>query len=270
MFPSATERSHVARVNASHALADSLGQLIERAPEPARLARLAVLLRPEGVAADNLAHRVASLQESDGGWADVEETVWCAALLGTMESQNEHVRACHWLQSQRQPSGGWGRTLRDQSRIPTTGLVMTLLPTLASRADLNWLLAAWRRDLDCDLQLTYKGGFFLLAAVSRGGQESLALAEETVTYLRHQQDESGGFGPWKGHPIGSDPWSTGICLVGLCSHPDLADKRTIERAIKWLCDTQLPSGYWPYHFIDEGSAYAYWGLTEAIKFLEAH
>jgi hypothetical protein len=75
--------------------------------------------------------------------------------------------------------------------------------------------------------------------------------------------------PAENHPIGSDPWSTAICLVGLCSYPKLVSRQVIQRAVGWLCRTQLPSGLWPCHFIDEGSAYAYWGLREAIRVLEA-
>ena len=113
--------------------------------------------------------------------------------------------------------------------------------------------------------MAYKGGFFLLAQPP-GCPTSLAL--RTLDYLHHEANPDGGFGPWKGHPIGSDPWSTGICLVGLCRFPDYADKGVIQGAVEWLLRTQLPSGYWPYHFLDEGTAYAYWGLSEAAKVLE--
>jgi hypothetical protein len=133
--------------------------------------------------------------------------------------------------------------------------------------DWSILDSLWNADLAADVRLTYKGGFYLLGQPSESSPTSLVL--RTFDYLHSQPNDDGGFGPWRGHPIGSDPWSTGVCLAGLCRFPELADRGVIERAVKWLIDTQLESGYWAYHFIDEGTAYAYWGLTEAAKLLEA-
>jgi hypothetical protein len=48
----------------------------------------------------------------------------------------------------------------------------------------------------------------------------------------------------------------------------MARRDVIEDAVRWLVGAQLPSGYWRYHYIDEGTAYAYWGLSEAISLLE--
>ena len=93
------------------------------------------------------------------------------------------------------------------------------------------------------------------------------LINETYSFLASEQNDDGGFGPWKDHPIGSDPWSTGIVLVGLLSYPELVKKEVIEKAVNWLAETQLPNGLWPYHYIEEGSAYAFWGLVEALKYL---
>jgi prenyltransferase beta subunit len=117
-----------------------------------------------------------------------------------------------------------------------------------------------------DVQLTYKGGFYL--ACQLAGTAPTDLVRRTYEYLHSQPNDDGGFGPWRGHSVGSDPWSTGVCLAGLARFPTLADLNVVTRAVRWLVDTQLPSGYWPYHFIDEGTAYAYWGLSEAKKLLE--
>jgi hypothetical protein len=166
------------------------------------------------------------------------------------------------------PGGGWGNSLRDHPRIPVTGLVLHLLGArVGSAGDWELLNELWAKDLEAEVALTYKGGFHLMASAT-APQPSQDLVQRTLMHLGREQNGDGGFGPWRTHPIGSDPWSTGICLVGVCSFPDLADGEMVERAVEWLCSTQLPSGYWPYHFIDEGSAYAYWGLTEAIRFLE--
>jgi prenyltransferase beta subunit len=129
------------------------------------------------------------------------------------------------------------------------------------------LINLWASDLRSEVRLTYKGGFFLAALAP--DHEEQSLLRKTARYLHSQPNADGGFGPWRGHPIGSDPWSTGVCLVGLSRFPELADLNVVKRAVQWLIDTQLESGYWPYHFIDEGTAYAYWGLSEAAKLLEA-
>ena len=112
------------------------------------------------------------------------------------------------------------------------------------------------------------GGFFLLGlSASNVTIDDCPLIKDTYSFLHDEQNEDGGFGPWKDHPIGSDPWSTGIVLLGLLSYPGLVKREIIERSINWLAENQLPNGLWPYHYIEEGSAYAYWGLVEALKFL---
>lgn len=157
---------------------------------------------------------------------------------------------------------------REGPGVPATALVLHLLAgQIGVAADWQAVGDAWRSDLEAEVHLTYKGGFFLLCQNGNPATDD-ALVRRTIQYLHCEQHQDGGFGPWKGHPIGSDPWSTGICLVGLCSFPELVDRSVIRRAADWLCRTQLPSGLWPYHFIDEGSAYAYWGLKEAVRVLE--
>ncbi|MBE0418180.1 MAG: hypothetical protein IBX63_10485, partial [Coriobacteriia bacterium] len=151
---------------------------------------------------------------------------------------------------------------------PLTSVILRFLgDTIAEPRDWAALDRLWRTDLGADLRLTYKGGFYLLCEPrpARAGN----LVRRTVDYLHSGANDDGGFGPWRGHPVGSDPWSTGVVLAGLCAVPDLADRTVVERASEWLVSSQLASGYWPYHFIDEGTAYAYWGLSEAIVFLGA-
>ncbi|MDP2183072.1 MAG: terpene cyclase/mutase family protein [Actinomycetota bacterium] len=126
----------------------------------------------------------------------------------------------------------------------------------------------WEQDLASQVRLTYKGGFVLLAAGAAHAASLDQVSGLTISFLREQQNDDGGFGPWRNHPIGSDPWSTGVVLAGLCSLPEILDRRMVERAVRWLSACQLDSGYWAYHFIDEGTAYAYWGLSEAAKLLE--
>ncbi|MBW1707576.1 MAG: terpene cyclase/mutase family protein [Deltaproteobacteria bacterium] len=209
-------------------------------------------------------------QHSDGGWMDVEEATLAVKLISMWGNYDPHIldKGYKWILSQRNNDGGWGKTNRDISRIPVTGLLLHLLPGLSDSKAISWLTDKWRKDLKNDTKLTYKGGFFLLGLSASGvSVNDCPLIEGTYTYLFEEQNEDGGFAPWKDHPIGSDPWSTGIVLLGLLSYPNLLKREGIEKTVDWLAENQLPNGLWAYHYIEEGSAYAYWGLVEALKYL---
>jgi squalene cyclase len=121
------------------------------------------------------------------------------------------------------------------------------LPELSDQDAVNWLIGEWGKDIRCDTRLTYKGAFFLMGLSASGVlNNNCPLIEETYSFLAQEQNDDGGFGPWKDHPIGSDPWSTGIVLLGLLSYPDLAERKVIESAVNWLAENQLPNGLWSY------------------------
>ncbi len=195
--------------------------------------------------------------------------MWCVlALKRWAGTDSSVVRGTEWIRLERKENGGWSRCPRELPNYVLTALTISLLPGASNNQGIEWLGTAWQGDLGQDVKLSYKGALYLLAAGgAKAGSESLV--QETMEYLRSEANDDGGFGPWRGHPIGSDPWSTGVCLAGLCRLPDLADRTVVERATQWLINTQLESGYWPYHYLDEGTAYAYWGLSEAAKLLES-
>jgi len=208
-------------------------------------------------------------QHPDGGWTNAIETVFLSVLcrfrLGLQDCYNASMS---WLRNVRKSDGGWGGSERDISRIPVTGILLHLLPELADQKAANWLKNEWRKDFGGHTRLTYKGACFLLGLCACGvTPNDCPLIAETYSFLAEEQNEDGGFGPWKDHPIGSDPWSTGIVLLGLLSYPKLVKRKIIEKTINWLAENQLPNGLWPYHYIEEGSAHAYWGLVEALKYL---
>lgn len=256
-------RLHSSLAGARGALTKSADGLMSRTVEAARIARIVAIAQ---TSRDTAVTAVAQLQRPDGGWTDNEDTVWCSSLLSQIPERYRELRlALNWLASQRSESGGWGRNPRESARIPLTAIALRFLgPAIETEADRACLESMWVSDLNADLRLSYKGGFFLLAQQPASCSD---LVLRTIQYLSREANPDGGFGPWRGHPIGSDPWSTGICLVGLCRFPELVERDVIERAVEWLLRTQLPSGYWPYHFLDEGTAYAYWGLSEAAKVL---
>ena len=209
-------------------------------------------------------------QQPDGGWSDPEETALAIGSIKLIQDLKDSSisSAIHWLDTVRHPDGAWGRHLRDRPRIPITGLLLFLLPELSDQKAVNFLKKEWKKDFEGTTRLTYKGAFFLMGMSASGiSPNQCPLIKNTYSFLFDEQNDDGGFGPWKDHPIGSDPWSTGIVLLGLLSYPELVKREVIERAINWLAENQLPNGLWAYHYIEEGSAYAYWGLVEALKFL---
>lgn len=206
-------------------------------------------------------------QAGDGGWIDVEETTWCLGYLVAFgERYSEQIgRAKAWLEAQRLPCGAWGKSLRDRPRIPITGLMSVLLPDVVDRRALEWLVSEWEKDLSSPVQLTYKGAFFLLSQKHPAAPGSMALVKRTLDYLCSEQNEDGGFGPWKGHPVGSDPWSTGVVLWGLAAFPRIVPEHVVQRSVSWLESNQLPGGLWPYHYLDDGTSLALIGLSSAIN-----
>ena len=252
------------------ALLGSLEGLLERTAGLTRIARIAAVLPEQalGLPPDVLAAVVGG-QRDDGGWASVEESIWClGSITSFSEAEDCSVRGLEWMHAQRAANGGWSTAPRDTPNYVITALAISRVRGLAQYPDAEWLEDSWRRDMAQDVKLTYKGALYL-EGMQRVAVGDGCLMEATAAYLTQEQNDDGGFGPWKDHPIGSDPWSTGMCLVGLCACPQLADRVVVERAAQWLVSAQLESGYWPYHFIDEGTAYAYWGLSEADKFLDA-
>jgi hypothetical protein len=140
------------------------------------------------------------------------------------------------------------------------------VPEVVKETDLGWVTTEWQRDFESPVRLSYKAGFFLLAMAQKQKND---LVVQTIFHLAQDQNSDGGFAPWRGHPIGSDPWSTGVVLWGLSKWIDHIDAMVIEKALAWLRNTQLPSGYWPYHYLDDGTSLALIGSVAALKSLKA-
>ncbi len=268
--------SHVETISlAVNGLSRFLHHVLEHGMEVGRLAKIGYALLDSGcsiksnVLGGDLCNLILKSQQKDGGWADVEETVWCLGYLKTFGERYQQVvtNGQKWLTSIQLPCGAWGKSERDQPRIPITALVINLAPEMANSSTLEWLANQWKSDLDSPTQLTYKGAFFLLSQAHSRVSTNNDLMNRTVSYLINSQEEDGGFGPWKGHPVGSDPWSTGVALWGLSTVGEQAPKSTIERAVSWLESRQLPNGLWPYHYLDDGTAMALIGISSVLPFL---
>ncbi len=256
-------------------LAHFLHSGLQQELEPVRLGRAGYALLVGGCSVKGnfprqlLASYLVVAQRQDGGWSDVEETLWCLGFLSYFEDQfqEEINRGKHWLALNQLPCGAWGKTNRDQPRIPITALATVLVPEVINKTSLEWLGNQWKSDLESPTQLSYKGAYFLISQKHNEASSNSDLIDTTLNYLVREQSDDGSYGPWKDHPAGSDPWSTGIVLWGLSTLKDQAPKRTIERAASWLESTQLSNGLWPYHYIDNGSAMALIGLSNSLPIL---
>ncbi len=242
--------------------------------ELTRICRVAVLLKESGVNPatifyHKLAEKCIDMQRDDGGWTDVVETMWCTALLNLFsELSNPVKKAFKWLRSQKCNGGGWGKSIRDSARIPVTGLLLYLLPQLSSDEDLKWLEGKWYQEGKLEPRLTYKAALTLMAFRKNDYYpENQGLISKTVRWLSGQQNDDGGWGPWKGHPVGSDPWCTGIDMVGLLQYSDKISQKVLWKSLKWLREKQLPNGLWPYHYIEEGSSWALYALAMGYSLL---
>ena len=234
-----------------------------------RVCRTAVLLKECGVnpfnsVFDELARKCIENQRKDGGWTDVEETLWCAAFMDIYENYSDSViEAIKWLKGQENKDGCWGRSVRDHARIPLTSLLLSFLPQLNSDVRLKWLENKWLQEQKMLPNLTYKSALTIMA-FSRNNYkpENKQLIKKAIAWLCDQQNEDGGWGPWKNHPVGSDPWCTGICLASLTHFPGMVPSDVIKNGLQWLLNKQLPDGLWPYHYIEDGSSWALYALLK--------
>lgn len=259
----------------TNGLASFLSSGLQQKLEPIRLARAGYALLVSGCSVrgtfpgDNLTSCLIETQRKDGGWADVEETLWCLGYLSFFGERHETQlgKGKKWLTSMRLPCGAWGKNERDQPRIPLTALASVLVPDIVNSSALKWLANQWEVDLASPTQHTYKGAFFLITQAHCKASYYNDLVDRTISYLISEQEEDGGFGPWKGHPIGSEPWSTGVALWGLSKVGTLVPRHTVDRAVGWLESSQLPKGLWPYHYLDDGTAMALIGISSILPFL---
>jgi len=257
---------------ASSGLAHFMHIGLQQRLEPVRLARAGYALLKSGCSVegsfpgDELASYLILAQRGDGGWADIEETLWSLGYLAAFgeRSEKEMVNGQKWLESVQLPCGAWGKSERDQPRISVTTLASVFTPELVNTAALKWLANQWEADMDSPTQLTYKGAFYLLTQAHSQASFAQELTDRTISYLSGEQEDDGGFGPWKGHPAGSDPWSTGVVLWGLSRVGELIPRHTVERALSWLESRQLPNGLWPYHYLDDGAAMALIGISSVL------
>jgi squalene cyclase len=256
------------------ALISVVKDFLRKEIELERTCRVALLLCRSGVDSNvsifqYLAKKCASEQKGDGGWLGVTDTLWCASFLSLYGDYSESVqKALTWLDKQKHDDGSWGRFKRDKGRIPITGLILSFLPQLASQSSLEWLEREWEREREIEPKLTYKAAFTLMAFKANAYQPSdEALIPQAMEWLANQQSDDFGWGPCKNHPVGSTPFCTGLALLGLLQYPEYISRDVFRKGLVWLVQNQLPEGLWADHYIEEGSSWAFYALSQVLTYL---
>ncbi len=240
--------------------------------ELGRITKTSAILLSVGVTCNSIPNELVSRcyreQEQDGGWKGIVDTMWNLYFLRQISVSPDTdiiCRAIEYLNSNINKHGLWGRSRRDMSRIPVSGMILTLLPELATGERLNLLEKLWLSEMR---SLTYKAAYVLMAFdKAKYVPYTGGLVSETVNWLLSNQREDGGFSPWREHPVESNVFCTGVAIVGLSKYCDVLMKPALNSALKWLVSNQLPHGLWPYHEIEDGSSWGCWSLHELINII---
>jgi prenyltransferase beta subunit len=233
--------------------------------EPGRIVKTSALLTLSGVSPncidENIIKSCVEGQFDDGGYAGNTDTIWSICLLQQYPLYTRQTNAAReWLKSNSDENGGFGRTKRDMPRIPVTGLALYLLPQLAQEKHLKWLETAWTSEIN---SLTYKAAYTLMAFNKNNyTPHDKTLIDSTIDWLVSQQEDNGGFAPWLKHPAGPNIYCTAIATLGLLSYGIMRHSGQIHKAYRYMQNTQLPGGIWPYHEIEDGAS---WGLYAMSK-----
>lgn len=235
-----------------------------------RISKTCALLLMSGLSSGDInphiLERCLCSQQNDGGFVGNTDTLWNAKLLDFFpEYQVQRDSAVRWLRQNNGSEPGYGRSKRDMHRIPVTGLALFMFPEIADRETLEWLERTWLSEKN---SLTYKAAYTLLAFHQCNAKPVYhpSMLHETVEWLISQQQDSGGFGPWLNHPVGENVYCTAVAMLGIMSDSE-KHHESVLRAYQYLCMTQLKTGIWPYHEIEDGSSWGLFALTQADAYL---
>lgn len=238
--------------------------------ELVRITKTASLLMQSGVSINSIpsiiVERCLQEQNTDGGWVGVLDTMWNVFFLKKINESQFHnqIKAGEkFLLDQKNKDGLWGRSKRDISRIPVTGLMLYLLPELGQKDILKNIEILWCTEKN---SLTYKAAYILMVFRKTGhNPDNDALIPETVAWLAANQKEDGGFSPWKEHPVISDVFCTAIATLGLLQYREIVDPTIFEGAFQWLIKNQMNNGIWRFHEIEDGASWGLLTMTELLK-----
>lgn len=257
-----------ATFRAAASLRNMVSEMLKKQLDLKRITKTASMLITSGVTANSLSDEIAlrcvSQQGDDGGWISIPDTMWNSFFLKCYDRHrfSESLeRAIAYLDVNAGNTGLWGRSRRDMERIPISGMLLYLHPELVNDNRMCSLERLWESEKN---SLTYKAAYTLQAFRSTGYMPTnTLLIAETLNWLASNQRDDGSFAPWRDHPVASDVYCTALSVLGLTSYPDITHAETIRKAVDWITRTQLPSGIWPFHEIEDGASWALAALNKA-------
>ncbi|MEN6460836.1 MAG: hypothetical protein ABFC94_05630 [Syntrophomonas sp.] len=246
-------------------------EMNEKEIELKRITKTAALLLMSGVSKNsipqNIVNRCLSQQNQDGGWVGIVDTMWNIYFLRGINDRQFKTNidlGLKYIEEQRNSEGLWGRSKRDISRIPITGILLYLLPDLADKNSLCLLEKLWQSEKN---SLTYKAAYTLMAFKRNiYFPKDNQLIYDTIEWLTRNQREDGGYSPWKEHPVDSDVYCTSLASIGLLQYPKLVEPQIFQKAFNWLLNNQLNNGIWKFHEIEDGAS---WGLLAMLEILKS-
>lgn len=250
---------------ATLSLLNMTNEMFRKRIEISRITKTCTMLLLAGISVESINTSIITKciksQKIDGGFVGNTDTIWNAKLLEYYPQYSENkIAALKWLNDGDFKEGGFGRSKRDMHRIPVTGLALYLLPELANSIHLEWLEDTWLSEVN---SLTYKAAYTLLAFdTCNYVPKNKELIDNTAFWLASQQEENGGFAPWFNHPVGDNIYCTAIATLGMISADVKKFEANIIKAYKYMQSTQLKSGIWAYHEIEDGAS---WGLLALTK-----
>ena len=262
-----------------NALIQTITDFLDRGLPLRRIALVASLLEDCHVPIEEknrLTQRILNEQNSDGGWIDCEDTAWSLFLISDLHEFDAQIKKSkQWLENEKSQEKGWGFCNRDKSCIPITAQILYFLTELFPNPEsMRWLEKEWEKDLNAPVNLNYKAAWYLLAYHKFHDKIHLSsqLFEATLAYLIAEQRSDGSWGPWRKHPAPGDCFITGISMAALAiSYPLIKEKKTLpslKNSIQWIKKNQLENGLFPTHYIEEGSAWLFFGWCKANNIID--
>jgi len=253
-------------------LRSMLQEMNRKGLELRRITKTACFLMLAGLSVNSIPEiiieRCINEQERDGGWISIVDTMWNVnffKMLNSVKYQDRISCGLKFLEEQTNRNGLWGRSQRDVSRIPVTGMMLYLHPELATYDRLYKLENLWESEIN---SLTYKAAYLLMAfkKCSYKPKQEKIIAD-TLRWLVKNQRDDGSFSPWKEHPVASDIFCTSVASLGLLQYREFVPVDVFKKALLWIEETHLPQGIWAYHEIEDGASWGLWAMTELSRYL---
>ena len=196
-------------------------------------------------------------QNDDSGWAfsssvESDNDTTSAAILALKDAsiaKESCLRALEFLSDYQQPDGLW-RTWRFTEDPPVEDVNAHVLSALTATKGWHSIddgaVKAWlARRFDDNGRWSaswYYGAPYAIAEVSEGLGVLNSHVDEALLTLKHAQNPDGGWGAEAGQR--SLPSATGLALTALMRRPSILSNANIEKALRYLIDTQKADGRW--------------------------